>query len=125
MGVSAAVGSCLRLCLTLSGVRLSDGSTLCTQLVDLDRACTHQQQGQVGEVLIQTTHLTLWLTLWLCLLLCFTLSGVRLSDGSTLSAQLVVDCSGRGSNMPSWLAAAGLKRPRTTRAGCDTGYAGW
>jgi hypothetical protein len=52
-------------------------------------------------------------------------AGVRLSDGSLLSSQLVVDCSGRGSVLPSWLKAAGYKTPRTTRAGCDVGYAGW
>jgi 2-polyprenyl-6-methoxyphenol hydroxylase-like FAD-dependent oxidoreductase len=52
-------------------------------------------------------------------------AGVRLSDGSVLSADLVVDCSGRGSSLPSWLAAAGCQRPRTTRATVDGGYAAW
>jgi hypothetical protein len=54
-----------------------------------------------------------------------TAAGVRLSDGTTLAAQLVVDCSGRGSHLPSWLAAAGYKRPRTTRATADAGYTAW
>jgi hypothetical protein len=52
-------------------------------------------------------------------------AGVHLSDGSTLSAQLVVDCLGRGSNMPAWLADAGCNRPRTTRVNVDGGYAAW
>lgn len=53
------------------------------------------------------------------------LAGVLLSDGSCLHGQLVVDCSGRGSSLPNWLAAAGYKRPRLTRAGCNTGYTNW
>jgi hypothetical protein len=53
------------------------------------------------------------------------LTGVRLSDGSSLPAQLVVDCSGRGSNMPAWLAAAGCERPRASRVTCNAGYTGW
>jgi hypothetical protein len=52
-------------------------------------------------------------------------AGVRLSDGSVLAADLVVDCSGRGSSLPAWLAAAGCPRPRTTRATVDAGYAAW
>jgi len=52
-------------------------------------------------------------------------TGVRLSDGSTVTAQLVVDCSGRGSNLPSWLAAAGYQRPRTSRISSNAGYSGW
>lgn len=52
-------------------------------------------------------------------------AGVCLSDGSVLAADLVVDCSGRGSSLPSWLAAAGCPRPRTTRATVDGGYAAW
>ncbi|WIA29949.1 hypothetical protein OEZ86_000048 [Tetradesmus obliquus] len=52
-------------------------------------------------------------------------TGVVLDDGSQLPACLVVDCSGRGSPLPGWLAAAGLQRPRVSRASCNTGYAGW
>jgi hypothetical protein len=54
-----------------------------------------------------------------------TLAGVALADGSCVPAQLVVDCSGRGSALPGWLAAAGVPRPRTTRAGCNGGYCCW
>lgn len=37
--------------------------------------------------------------------------GVRLADGTTVIADLVVDASGRGSRAPSWLRALGLPEP--------------
>ena len=37
--------------------------------------------------------------------------GVRTSDGEELSADLVVDCSGRRSGLPTWLDALGARRP--------------
>jgi 2-polyprenyl-6-methoxyphenol hydroxylase-like FAD-dependent oxidoreductase len=39
-------------------------------------------------------------------------TGVRLADGSTLPAALVVDATGRRSRAPEWLAALGAPRPR-------------
>jgi hypothetical protein len=39
------------------------------------------------------------------------LAGVVLKDGKALSADLVVDCSGRSSSMPRWLEAAGFRAP--------------
>jgi hypothetical protein len=53
------------------------------------------------------------------------MTGVLCADGSSWSADLVVDCSGRGSALPSWLAAAGFKRPHTSRVSAGTGYASW
>ena len=38
-------------------------------------------------------------------------AGVVLKDGKALSADLVVDCSGRNSSMPKWLEAAGYRAP--------------
>lgn len=53
------------------------------------------------------------------------MTGVLCADGSSWSADLVVDCSGRGSALPSWLAAAGFKRPHTSRISAGAGYASW
>jgi hypothetical protein len=52
-------------------------------------------------------------------------AGVLLSDGSTLAADLVVDCSGRFSALPDWLEAAGYDRPRTSHVSANCGYACW
>lgn len=52
--------------------------------------------------------------------------GVRVSaDGGSekiLPADLVVDCSGRGSRIPAWLEAAGLGKPSTTTVTVNVGY---
>ncbi len=40
-----------------------------------------------------------------------TLAGVRLKSGKTLNADLVVDASGRGSRLPTWLESAGYTLP--------------
>lgn len=37
--------------------------------------------------------------------------GVRLAGGTTVPADLVVDCTGRASRLPEWLADAGARRP--------------
>jgi 2-polyprenyl-6-methoxyphenol hydroxylase-like FAD-dependent oxidoreductase len=47
-------------------------------------------------------------------------AGVRLADGDTVSADLLVDCTGRKSRLPAWLAAAGARRPPEERA--NTGF---
>ncbi len=53
-------------------------------------------------------------------------SGVQLRAGAgeaqTLSADLVVDCSGRGSQLPAWLEAAGWPRPPVSRVEVNVGY---
>jgi 2-polyprenyl-6-methoxyphenol hydroxylase-like FAD-dependent oxidoreductase len=41
----------------------------------------------------------------------------------TLSADLVVDASGRGSRTPQWLESHGFERPRESRVTVDVGYA--
>jgi 2-polyprenyl-6-methoxyphenol hydroxylase-like FAD-dependent oxidoreductase len=38
-------------------------------------------------------------------------TGVRTVDGEEFSADLVVDATGRGSKLPSWLEALGARRP--------------
>src|SRR5439155_1151427 len=40
-----------------------------------------------------------------------TVTGVRLADGSTIPAAIVVDATGRGSRAPGWLAALGAPAP--------------
>jgi hypothetical protein len=55
----------------------------------------------------------------------YCIAGVLLADGSQLAADLVVDCSGRQSQMPQWLAAAGLGAPRAAEVNADLGYASW
>ncbi|GIM91172.1 hypothetical protein Ato02nite_029650 [Paractinoplanes toevensis] len=47
-------------------------------------------------------------------------AGVRLSDGDKILAELVVDCGGRRSALPSWLVEAGLEAPAEERA--DAGF---
>lgn len=51
--------------------------------------------------------------------------GVQLANGEQLHADLVVDCSGRQSQMPRWLAAAGLPTPRVSQVDANLGYASW
>lgn len=52
-------------------------------------------------------------------------TGVMLRGGSSLQADLVVDCSGRQSKMPQWLEAAGLPAPRVSQVNASLGYASW
>jgi 2-polyprenyl-6-methoxyphenol hydroxylase-like FAD-dependent oxidoreductase len=47
-------------------------------------------------------------------------TAVRLGDGTALAADLVVDCTGRRSPLPTWLAAAGCARPQDERD--DAGF---
>jgi 2-polyprenyl-6-methoxyphenol hydroxylase-like FAD-dependent oxidoreductase len=49
--------------------------------------------------------------------------GVRLEDGSVLSADLVVDATGRGSATPRWLEAIGYEPPPLDEVAIDVGYA--
>jgi 2-polyprenyl-6-methoxyphenol hydroxylase-like FAD-dependent oxidoreductase len=54
--------------------------------------------------------------------------GVQLTDrrsgrGEVLSADLVIDASGRGSRLPTWLAEMGYPAPQEERIGIDLGYA--
>ena len=48
---------------------------------------------------------------------------VRLEDGSTLSADLVVDASGRTSRLPTWLAELGISVPEPKVIDARVGYA--
>jgi 2-polyprenyl-6-methoxyphenol hydroxylase-like FAD-dependent oxidoreductase len=41
-------------------------------------------------------------------------TGVRLQDGETIGAELIVDAAGRGSPVAGWLAAEGLEPPQTS-----------
>lgn len=50
-------------------------------------------------------------------------TGVLLDDGGSLPADLVVDCSGRGSRSDRWLAALGLPAPATQEVKVGVGYA--
>jgi 2-polyprenyl-6-methoxyphenol hydroxylase-like FAD-dependent oxidoreductase len=47
-------------------------------------------------------------------------TGVRTTDGEELSAELVIDCSGRRSALPIWLEAAGAQKPEDEVA--DSGF---
>ena len=47
-------------------------------------------------------------------------TGVRTSDGEELSADLIIDCSGRRSALPAWLETAGARRPEDEVA--DSGF---
>jgi 2-polyprenyl-6-methoxyphenol hydroxylase-like FAD-dependent oxidoreductase len=38
-------------------------------------------------------------------------TGVRTTEGETVAAELVVDCSGRRSSLPGWFEALGVRRP--------------
>jgi 2-polyprenyl-6-methoxyphenol hydroxylase-like FAD-dependent oxidoreductase len=49
-------------------------------------------------------------------------TGVRLQDGGSLRADLVVDASGRGAHSLDWLAALGIEPPRTSVVRVDTRY---
>jgi len=49
--------------------------------------------------------------------------GVRLHEGETVVADMVVDASGRGSRLPDWLAAAGYGRPPETTLDSGLAYA--
>ncbi len=44
------------------------------------------------------------------------------AEEKTLSADLIVDCSGRGSKLPGWLEANGLQKPSTTTITVNVGY---
>ncbi len=48
--------------------------------------------------------------------------GVRLSDGSEIRADLVIDASGRFSHLPQWLEAAGLSKPPIKRVNAGKVY---
>lgn len=48
---------------------------------------------------------------------------VRLADGSSMSADLVVDASGRTSRLPVWLGELGIEVGETTRIDANVGYA--
>lgn len=48
---------------------------------------------------------------------------VRLADGSAVSADLVVDASGRGSRLPEWLAEAGVIAAPVSDVDARVGYA--
>ncbi|HEX4812600.1 MAG TPA: FAD-dependent monooxygenase [Nonomuraea sp.] len=49
-------------------------------------------------------------------------TGVRLVPGETIAADLVVDASGRGSRLPSWLARLGFPAPEEERVQIDLTY---
>jgi 2-polyprenyl-6-methoxyphenol hydroxylase-like FAD-dependent oxidoreductase len=50
-------------------------------------------------------------------------TGVELDDGSRISSELVVDCSGRGSQASRWLEALGYDAPPVAHVKIDMGYA--
>jgi 2-polyprenyl-6-methoxyphenol hydroxylase-like FAD-dependent oxidoreductase len=50
-------------------------------------------------------------------------TGVRLEDGSTIEADLVVDASGRAARSVRWLEALGYEPPPTSAVTIDMGYA--
>ncbi|MFC4943076.1 NAD(P)/FAD-dependent oxidoreductase [Pseudonocardia sp. GCM10023141] len=50
-------------------------------------------------------------------------TGVLVREGPTITADLVVDATGRGSRSPDWLAALGHDRPVEQRVDVDLGYA--
>ena len=52
-----------------------------------------------------------------------TVTGVVLDDGTELSCDLVVDCSGRGSRSDRWLSSLNLPAPRVTEVKINVGYA--
>ncbi len=49
-------------------------------------------------------------------------TGVRLATGEEVSADLVVDASGRGSRAPAWLEALGYAKPVEEQVKIDVGY---
>ncbi|MCB1316160.1 MAG: FAD-dependent monooxygenase [Leptospiraceae bacterium] len=50
------------------------------------------------------------------------ITGVRLSDGESLQADLVLDASGRGSRTVAWLEELGYDRPPLEETGVDLAY---
>lgn len=50
-------------------------------------------------------------------------TGLALDDGSRLEADLVLDCTGRGTKTPQWLAEAGFGDVATSTIRCDVVYA--
>lgn len=50
------------------------------------------------------------------------ITGVRLATGEELSADLIVDASGRGSRAPVWLEALGYAKPVEEQVKIDVGY---
>ena len=50
-------------------------------------------------------------------------TGVRISDGTTVGADLVVDATGRGTRLPVWLEQWGFDRPREDTVDVGIGYA--
>jgi 2-polyprenyl-6-methoxyphenol hydroxylase-like FAD-dependent oxidoreductase len=50
-------------------------------------------------------------------------TGVTLADGCDLASELVVDCSGRGSQASQWLESLGYERPPVSQVKIDMGYA--
>lgn len=50
-------------------------------------------------------------------------TGVRLDDGTQIEADLVVDCSGKGSRSNRWLGALGFPAPRVSEVTVGIGYA--
>ncbi|MCV7173782.1 oxidoreductase [Mycobacterium manitobense] len=50
-------------------------------------------------------------------------TGVLLDDGEAVSADLVVDATGRGTRLPVWLAQWGFERPREDTVDVGIGYA--
>ena len=51
-------------------------------------------------------------------------AGVRLKDGETLPADLVIDASGRVSAVQRWLQEGGYALPRTVEVNAGVGYSG-
>ncbi|MGZ8751255.1 MAG: FAD-dependent oxidoreductase, partial [Pseudonocardia sp.] len=49
-------------------------------------------------------------------------TGVRLQDGGTLAADLVVDATGRSAHSLAWLGKLGFEPPRTSAVRVDTRY---
>ncbi|MEZ4864224.1 MAG: tryptophan 7-halogenase [Caldilineaceae bacterium] len=49
-------------------------------------------------------------------------TGVQLTSGEELQAELVIDASGRGSKAPVWLEALGYAKPTEERVKIDVGY---
>ncbi|MGE2836511.1 FAD-dependent oxidoreductase [Mycobacterium sp. SMC-4] len=50
-------------------------------------------------------------------------TGVRTEDGGTLEADLVIDATGRGTRLPSWLQQWGFARPQEETVQVGIGYA--
>jgi hypothetical protein len=48
--------------------------------------------------------------------------GVHLANGTTLQAELVVDCMGKSSPIADWLAAHGYSKPKTSTLSADVSY---